>query len=161
MQRLLVFSDSHGDIRNCKEIIDNFEYRISGIIHAGDYAGDAQDLKAEYPDIPVYYVCGNCDIFSAAPVENVFIVDGVKIFLTHGHTYYVKQEVHSDYRTLAKKANEIGAGLCVFGHTHYQDTVYTGGTTLLNPGSIRYGGTYAVVEIENGKVNTVQKDLYR
>lgn len=161
MQRYLVFSDSHGDISRCKEIIDSFEYRVSGIIHAGDYAGDAQDLKAVYPDIPVYYVCGNTDLFTTAPVENVFVLDGIKVFLTHGHTYRVKQEARGGYETLAKRAEELEADLCVFGHTHYQDTVYTKGMTLLNPGSVRYSGTYSVVEIENGKVKTIQKDAYK
>lgn len=159
MKRLLVFSDSHGDISNCDEVINNFEYKISGIIHAGDYARDAEDLEAIYSDIPVYYVHGNTDYISRAPVELTFVIDGIKIFLTHGHEYCVKQESHSGYRTLCAKAEKVGADLCIFGHTHCVATEFHGRTTLLNPGSIRFNGEYAVVEIDNGIVITTQKCL--
>lgn len=160
MKRLLVFSDSHGSISNCEEVINHFQYGVSGIIHAGDYARDAEDLESIYPDIPVYYVHGNTDYISRAPGELDFEIDGVRIFLTHGHEYYVKQEVHSGYRTLFNKAKAKGADLCVFGHTHVPATELFGGLTLLNPGSIRFNGEYAVVEIENGRVKTAQMKLF-
>lgn len=160
MKRLLVFSDSHGSIDNCEEVINRFKYKVSGIIHAGDYARDAEDLESIYPDIPVYYVHGNTDYISRAPGEITFEIDGVRIFLTHGHEYYVKQEVHSGYRTLLNKAKIMEADLCVFGHTHVPVTELNLGVTLLNPGSIRFNGEYAVVEIEKGKVKTVQMKLF-
>lgn len=160
MKRLLVFSDSHGSINNCEEVINNFQYKVSAILHAGDYARDAEDLESIYPDIPVYYVHGNTDYISRAPGEIVFEIDGVRIFLTHGHEYYVKQEIRSGYRTLLNKAKMEEVDLCVFGHTHIPATELNLGVTLLNPGSIRYNGEYAVVEIENGKVKTTHMKLF-
>ena len=159
MKRLLVFSDSHNRIDNCEEVINSFPYKISGIIHAGDCARDAEDLEAIYPDIPIYYVHGNTDYISGAPDELIFEIDGIRIFLTHGYEYNVKQEILTGYRTLLNTAKMKNADLCIFGHTHFPATEIHMGVTLLNPGSIRYGGEYAVVEIENGKVKTTQMKL--
>ena len=155
MQRVLIFSDTHGDIRGCEDVINNFEYRISAIIHAGDHARDAEDLQSIYPEIPVYYVCGNTDFMSNAPVECTVVIGGARVFVTHGHEYRVKQELR--YTTLKVKGEEIGADLVVFGHTHVPITEFHGKTTLINPGSIRFDGHYAVAEIENGKVKTTIK----
>ncbi len=152
MKRILIFSDSHGDTNRCIDIINNAPKKIDIILHAGDCARDAEDLEAVFPDIPVYYVSGNCDMFSQASSELLINIEGTAIFLTHGHDYRVKYE--SRYITLAKKAQDCNADLCVFGHTHIPYTDYIGKMTLLNPGSIRFMRTYAVAEVENGKVKT-------
>ena len=152
MKRIIIFSDTHGDIRRCEDVINNFPYRITAVFHAGDYARDAEDIQSIYPDIPVYYVRGNTDMFSTAPVDGTVMIDGVKIFLTHGHEYRVKQEAR--FSTLKRKAEEKEADLVIFGHTHIPATEFHNKTTLVNPGSIRYDGHYAVAEIENGRVKT-------
>ena len=151
MKRLLIFSDSHGHINDCLKIIENSEH-IDAVIHAGDYTRDAADIQSVFPDIPMYYVKGNNDFFSNAPGELTFIIGGARIFLTHGHDYRVKYE--SNYRTLVSRAKKAEADLCIFGHTHIAHTSLEGNMTLLNPGSIRFGKTYATARIENGKVYT-------
>ena len=79
-------------------------------------------------------------------------IDGVKIFITHGHEQNVKYEY--EFMTLRKAAEKYDPDLIIFGHTHIPYTDYKGKATLLNPGSIRYTGTYAEAEIENGKLKT-------
>ncbi|MDO5397332.1 MAG: metallophosphoesterase [bacterium] len=160
MKRFLVFSDSHGSINNCEDVINHFQNQISGIIHAGDYARDAEDLESIYKDIPVYYVHGNTDYMSRAPGDLTFEIDGVRIFLTHGHEYFVKKELCSGYGTLLRKAKEERADLCIFGHTHISTMQRNIGVTLLNPGSIRFNGEYAIVGIENGDVKIAQMKLF-
>jgi hypothetical protein len=152
MKRILILSDSHGNTDRCMQLVERYKGNIDAVIHAGDYARDAEDIESVYDDIPIYYVCGNTDLFSMAASEKLVEIDGLRIFIAHGHEYRVKYE--SDYRTIAERARQLGASLCVFGHTHkaYNDT--DGKLTLVNPGSIQFGGTYAVAEIEDGRVKT-------
>ena len=156
MKRILILSDSHGDTNRCINIINKFEGQLDAIIHAGDCVRDAEDLTYIFPDIPMHYVRGNNDIFTTAPGDLLVESSGVRIFITHGHDYRVKYELK--YTTLAEKAKKVGADLCVFGHTHMPYTDFVGNMIILNPGSIRFGGTYAVAEIENGKVKTAILD---
>lgn len=150
MKRILIFSDSHGDINRCIDIIRSSD-NISAVIHAGDCTSDAEDLSYIYPDIPIYYVKGNNDWFSNAPSHMTVMLDGIRIFITHGHEERVKYE--SDYRTLKAKAKAANADLAIFGHTHISYISYDGGITAVNPGSIRFDASYAVAEINNGKIN--------
>lgn len=151
MKRILIFSDTHGDINRCISIIEETK-SISAIFHAGDCTADAEDLQSIYPQIPVYYVRGNNDWFSRESSIRVVTIDNVTIFLTHGHEQNVKYE--SELTTLIKSAKLYNPNLIIFGHTHVPQTEYKGGITIINPGSIRFGGTYAVAEIENGKLKT-------
>ena len=90
MKKILIFSDTHGDINRCLDIIEKAD-SVSAIFHAGDYTGDAEDLESIYPNIPIYYVKGNNDYFSKAPSHMLVTIDGVKIFITHGHEQNVKR----------------------------------------------------------------------
>ena len=55
MKKFLIFSDTHGDINRCLDIIEKAD-SVSAIFHAGDYTGDAEDLESIIPNIPIYYV---------------------------------------------------------------------------------------------------------
>lgn len=146
--RILVFSDTHGVTDSCIHIISKLKHAgIDLILHAGDYTRDAEDLSYIFPEIRIEYVRGNND-FTRTPSDLVIDAENHKIFLTHGHGYRVKSE--SDYATLAEKARSLGCDTAVFGHTHMPYLGKNDGITVLNPGSIRYGGTYAIIEIEDG-----------
>ena len=53
--KALVFSDSHGYIKNMIKAIDHFKDEIDIIIHLGDYVDDVSELLYLY-DIPIYNV---------------------------------------------------------------------------------------------------------
>lgn len=150
MKRILIFSDTHGNTERCIEIIEKI--KADAIIHAGDYYMDALMLQAKFADIPLYAVQGNGDIFFNAPANLTAQIGGKKIFITHGHNYNVKYDSH--YTALAAQGIKEQADLVVFGHTHIPYTDYRNGMIILNPGSLKYGGTYAVAEIEFGKLRT-------
>lgn len=57
-------------------------------------------------------------------------IDGVKIFITHGHEQNVKYEY--EFMTLRKAAEKYDPDLIIFGHTHIPYTDYKGKATLLN-----------------------------
>lgn len=147
--RILVFSDTHGTIRPCTWAIETIQ-DVDLILHAGDCVRDAEDLACLYPDIPFWYVRGNNDFSCNAPDEKVIDVCGKRIFLTHGHIYQVKYD--SDYECLIQKGREKNADIIVFGHTHIPFEERKNHLSILNPGSVRFGNTYGVIEIENKKI---------
>ena len=151
MKRILIFSDTHGYIDNCISVISG-DNHVNMIIHAGDCARDAEDLASIFPDIPLYYVRGNNDWYSTAPGDITLEVGGKRIFVTHGHDFAVKYE--ADYRTLVNRGSAVDADLIVFGHTHKSYTDYRGKMTILNPGSVRFGKTYAIAEIDGQELRT-------
>ena len=156
MKRILIFSDTHGYTDPCIEIINNSP-KPYAIIHAGDYTRDAEDLSYIYPDIPLYYVKGNNDMLSRAPSDITIMAEGAKIFVTHGHEQRVKYE--PTLTTLKARAARVNPSLVIFGHTHSPYTEYWGSAVILNPGSVRYSKTYAVAEIDKGKVTTKILDI--
>lgn len=150
--RIIVFSDTHHYIDDCIHIVESIiPCGVDMILHAGDCNEDGLDLQSIFPDIPVKYVQGNNNMSRTVPYEMMIDAQGVKIFLTHGHMYGVKYD--SSYAKLAKAASEQGADIAVFGHTHMPYCAAEHGLRLLNPGSIKYGGTYGVIEIDEGKIS--------
>lgn len=146
--KILVISDTHGDINKAQEIIKK-NNGINLIIHLGDYFRDAQKLSRLFPDIPVEYIHGNCDfMIGNVPSEKLLECEGKKIFITHGHRYSVKW----DYDKLYKKAEEMKVDLILFGHTHIADLVKRDNYYVVNPGSISEprddsNESYAIIEI--------------
>lgn len=149
MKRILVFSDTHGDISLCKDIIEKIPSDI--ILHAGDYVTDAQNLKKLYPDKRIEYVKGNGDAFSYAPSNAVIELDRIRIFITHGHNEQVKTD--TELKKLIAVTKENNCTVAVFGHTHIGLEREEDGIKILNPGSSKYGRCYGVIEIEDGKAS--------
>lgn len=151
--KILVLSDTHGDTSKAEEAI-RANKGISLIIHLGDYFRDAQKLSGLFPDIPIEYIYGNSDfMIEDVPAEKTLVVDGKKIFITHGHRYSVKW----DYDKLFKKAEELNVDMLLFGHTHIPDIVKKGKYYILNPGSASdprddSDESYALIDIKNGSV---------
>ena len=90
MYRIIVISDTHRHMDYALRVLDNLsEYDM--IIHLGDYSADAARLERLYKNVTVVSVCGNNDFPSpSSPAEREIEIDGVKLFLTHGHKYGVK-----------------------------------------------------------------------
>ncbi len=153
--RILVFSDTHGMTDPCINTVNKIA-KVDMILHAGDVSQDAEDLSYIFPDIPVRYVCGNCEISRIAH-ELELDVEGKRIYLTHGHMHNVKYE--AAYTSLIARAQKCGADIAVFGHTHKPICNNLGNLILLNPGSVRYGNTYGVIEIEDGRLKAAVLDI--
>jgi len=124
----LVVSDSHGRVDRVVKYARGKDF--AGIIHAGDYYRDGLYLGEELK-IPAYAVHGNCDGVWDGVFEEVLQLEGVNIFLTHGHFYHVKH----DLQIITQKAREQNADLVIFGHSHVPVNTKINGIWLLNPGS--------------------------
>ena len=140
-----VFSDTHGSTSLMLQAIRR--WRPDVVIHLGDYDRDTSMIKSEFPDVALYAVAGNCDLFPSFPYTDTVPLGPVKAFITHGHIYNVDSLVYA--------AQEEGAKLAMFGHTHrpyYEDI---GGVTVINPGTAGKGTslTWAKVEVfDNGGI---------
>ena len=152
--KLLVLSDSHGNVRNMAEAVERTAPRM--ILHLGDCWRDAEDVACAFPDIPLYQVPGNCDWgMSDLPDVKLVNLDGVKFMLCHGHTFGVK----SGYSTAVSRARREEADVLLCGHTHiplYEDY---GGVQLFNPGSLGYGHTYGLITTQRGCVTCSVRKL--
>lgn len=152
--KLLILSDSHGYVFSLEQILQK-EGDADVIIHLGD-GGDDMAVMAEYTQGKQVYICrGNCDsVVHGFPDSVQPELDGVRIFACHGHLYGVKYGLQKLYYA----AKEQGARLCLFGHTHQPHSSFEEDFFMVNPGPAA-GGCYAVAEIENGTVQTVNRSL--
>jgi hypothetical protein len=131
MIKILVVSDTHGQIEHAVECIKK-EGPYDRMIHLGDQVEDAVRL-ANWLGIEQLDVCaGNCDYPSEGVSEKILNIDGVTIFMTHGHKYGVKFTLDRLYY----RAKEVGAKIALYGHTHQRRMVEERGVTLFNPGSL-------------------------
>ena len=130
--KILILSDSHGDIRNVRRAISQ-EAPIDILIHAGDVEGDLEKELGSGREYEIRPVAGNMDWYGGMPDELVFpIGEGHVVYLAHGH----RLGVHSGTKRLRERAREAGADIAVYGHTHVPDYQVEDGITVINPGSV-------------------------
>ena len=157
MIKTCVFSDSHGCAQHMITAVERENPSLCFFL--GDGERDFRELQERFPLLSFYAVRGNCDLRPTLSKALVCTVGGVGILVTHGHLYQVKYE--PAYESLIAAAQEAGAGLVLFGHTHHPTLERHAGITLLNPGSI--GRTaypaYAVLSLEDGRFSAELKAL--
>lgn len=140
---LAVFSDSHGNVEALRRAVR--AAAPDAVAHLGDCVRDARALQADFPDLDLRCVRGNCDGSAKAEDRLLLSWEGVTIFATHGHLYSVKLTLDS----LRNAAGFSGAALALFGHTHCPLYEELGGVQFLNPGAAEQG-SYALVTLEHG-----------
>ena len=145
--KIAVFSDSHGNTQNMLTAIADFAPDC--IIHLGDVSPDADFIAAQYPQLEMYSVRGNCDYFSTAPESQLIELGAVRMFLAHGHRHGVKTSLDS----FLNSVHFSGSALGLFGHTHRAMCRSFGTVQLFNPGSCGFGPspTYGQIITENGE----------
>lgn len=140
--KICVFSDSHGSSAGMLRAV--YAHSPDMVIHLGDGERDLEEIKSQFPDTPVKRVRGNCDWYSVLPETEHININGVEIFMTHGHLYGVKQNTSA----LLDAAGACGAGLVLYGHTHRPCYDLERGVHVLNPGSCHtLSGTFALILI--------------
>ncbi len=149
--KILVMSDSHGNLRGVQTAVDKFGSNADIIVHCGDGThGEADWLRTNCADKKVVCVRGNCDFVTSLKDIEYIDVCSKRIMITHGHMYNVKFGLYS----LCSKAREEKVDLVFFGHTHIPTDETDEGVRMINPGSCsRYEPVCATVEIDsNGNV---------
>lgn len=147
--RILVLSDSHGNVENMARCVELTEPDV--ILHLGDCQRDAETLHRQFPSLPMQSVPGNCDWGAVDAPEVLTEYGGVRILMMHGHTRNVKVSTLS----AVYAAREMGAQVLLFGHTHRPLVDYDGSLWVMNPGSVGRGFpcTYGIVTITGGKID--------
>lgn len=147
--RIAVMSDSHGEETNLRWLLEQC-WKLTGPIDAYIHLGDgAYDFaKAEKfihnrdPQAKLIGVCGNNDYGMDLPTATVERFGGVRVFITHGHRYFVKRTFDS----LDLAARQQNCSIALFGHTH-QQWMEMRSILLLNPGSVM-NDRMALIEID-------------
>lgn len=154
MARLLVISDSHGNIGKIDDILRKYEGNYDYFIHLGDRVYDMISFRDSVHNLVA--VKGNIELQGPMQTdlgsqETILEVEDVKIFITHGSRY----SVESTLVFLKKHARKIGAQVVLFGHTHIKYLEFDEGILLFNPGALT-DNDYGILEVEKGEVTSIE-----
>jgi hypothetical protein len=143
--KITIVSDTHGKYQQLLNIAAaNKDSDL--FIHLGDGASDT--LRVENHNFIT--VKGNCD-YGDFNTETVLEVAGKRVFITHGHNYYVK----SGLGELTRRARELNSDIALYGHTHRADIAKDGNMYIMNPGSVYDNNSYGIIEIsDSGEIKT-------
>lgn len=152
--KILIVSDTHGRHGNLDAVLER-EGKIDMLIHLGDVEDDEHYIEA-IAKWPVHMLSGNNDFFSYLPGEKEIKIGKYRVFMTHGHGYYVSMNT----RRLRNEAVARGVDIVMFGHTHKPYIDVEGDLKVINPGSLSYPrqegrrASYVVMEINaNGNAD--------
>lgn len=151
--RILVISDTHRRTDRAVELLYEVAKNIDAVIHLGDNVEDANFIKKNFR-LPIHVVAGNCDYGGNVPHEILLHAGGKRIFFTHGHYYDVR---NNNIETIAKRAAEVNADICLFGHTHIPNLQIQNGIIFFNPGSLseprgNSRPSYGIIKIDGDKI---------
>jgi len=138
--KIIVMSDSHGDVETVKAIS---ALSADALFHCGD-----SELSFNDPNLKLMHkVRGNCDNDVTFPSSAIAEIGEKKILAVHGHEHDVKNSLMRLYYI----AKENNADIVLFGHSHLYGAEMKDGILFVNPGStvLPRGGkpcTYAVIE---------------
>lgn len=145
--KVLVVSDTHKKNDTYFNIVKL--HKPDMVIHCGDAEGFEEALT-EAAGCPVYIVLGNNDFFSNLPRELELEIGGYKVWVTHGHNYYVSM----GNETIKQEAVARGMDIVCYGHTHRPVVDKSEDIIAVNPGSLSYPRqenkrpSYVIMEID-------------
>lgn len=148
--KVLIVSDTHRKNENYFEAVNREKPDM--VIHCGDAEGSEYALT-ESAGCPVYIVLGNNDFFSTLPRELDLDIGPYKVWVTHGHNYYVSMSNEH----IKREALVRGVDVVFYGHTHKPVVDRSGKVIAVNPGSLSYprqeGRRPSYVVMELGEKN--------
>lgn len=156
--KILIISDSHGNIANLKHVLGFAQkYKVEAVIHAGDWNTVQSVETALSYGIPLYSVLGNADIdlevgkilssrckkFDRVLLE--FGLSGRKIGITHKP---------SDVKNFFgdKKLDIVFTG-----HYHSKDEREVNEVKIVRPGAIINGINFAIYDTVSGTIEFVNE----
>ena len=128
--KILIISDSHGKRERLDKVLEKAG-NVDMLIHLGDVGADVEYLRKR-AGCETHIIKGNNDYNVDVPKEEILQIGKYKVWLTHGHKYYVNWGLER----IAQEAACIG------------------NVTLVNPGSISLPrqenrkGSYIFMEVD-------------
>ena len=129
--KILIVSDTHKKNDNYFHVLR--QQKPDMVIHCGDSEG-CEDTLTQAADCPVKMVLGNNDFFSCLPRELDLELGPYKVWVTHGHNYYVSMGSENIKREAVARSMDI----VLYGHTHRPVVDKSGDVIAVNPGSLSY-----------------------
>lgn len=152
--KVLIISDTHRKNDNYLKILERSQ-PFDMVIHCGDSEG-GEYIISEAAGCPVEIVAGNNDFFSELPREREFMLGKYKIWLTHGHSFFVSME----NETIKQEAVSRDVDIVMYGHSHKPVIDVEKNIIAINPGSLTYPRqegrrpSYVIMEIDkSGKAH--------
>ena len=154
MTKLLIVSDTHGNVGKLDDLIRKYDKQYDYLIHLGDRSYDILSLQESIGNLIA--VKGNIEgqgglSREGTPYEVTVEIDGVRIFATHGHRYSVK----STLIFLKKQAKKVGANLVLFGHTHEKYLEIEDDIMYFNPGALT-DNDYGFIAVDKGEIVSIE-----
>ena len=149
--RVLIISDTHRSMSIYRDLVEQWA-PLDMVIHCGDVEGDEYTV-AQAVDCPVEIVQGNNDFFSDLPRERQLTIGKYRVFVTHGHQYYVS----TGHEFLAREAAARGMDIVMYGHTHRPVIEKIDSVLVMNPGSLTYPrqsnrkASYIIMEMDQSE----------
>lgn len=146
--KVLIVSDTHKKNDNYFRVLE--QQNPDMVIHCGDAEG-SEDALTEAASCPVQIVLGNNDFFSYLPRELTLDIGPYKVWVVHGHNYYVSMGNENIKREAALR----GMDIVMYGHTHRPVVDTDGDVIAVNPGSLSYPRqeghrpSYAIMELDD------------
>lgn len=132
VKRILIISDTHRQNDNFFRVLERHD-PFDMVIHCGDVEGSEYTIR-ESLDCQVRMVAGNNDFFSELPREQEFELGRYRVWLTHGHSFYVSM----GNETICKEAAARDVDIVMYGHSHKPVIDITDNMIAVNPGSLTY-----------------------
>lgn len=146
--KILIVSDTHRRNENFLRVVEKVG-PLDMVVHCGDVEG-SEYIISKAAGCPVEMVQGNNDFFSDLPREKEFMIGRYKVWLTHGHHYYISM----NYEMIKEEARIREIDIIMCGHTHKPLIDIEKDVTVLNPGSLSYPRqegrkpSYIIMEID-------------
>ncbi|QCK14804.1 YfcE family phosphodiesterase [Mangrovivirga cuniculi] len=149
MMRIGLISDTHSHLE--ENVLKYFE-ECDEIWHAGDI-GDISVLHTLENFKPVRAVYGNIDgsdVIKEVPEDQIFTIEGLKVWITHIGGYPPKYTSR-----IKKKLEEIKPGLFICGHSHILKVIPDRERNLIhmNPGAAGKTGFHKIKTVLRFSIN--------
>lgn len=147
--KILIVSDTHRRNENYFRVIEKLG-KIDLVIHCGDAEGSEYAIS-EGAGCETLIVMGNNDFFSKLPREIETTIGKYKVWITHGHNYYVSM----NSEIIKEEAIRRGMDIVFYGHSHRPVVEIEKEIIAVNPGSLSYPRqegkrpSYVVMDIDN------------
>jgi hypothetical protein len=163
--KILIISDSHGNIANLKHVLGFAEkIKVDAVIHCGDWNTIESVETVLSFRIPLYTVLGNADIH-----------EGVIQKLKKSASLRGKsQKFSEDFLDIRMGGRKIGithkpSGVKKFfegkkldiiftGHRHSKDESIVNGIKVVRPGAVINGNNFAVYDTVTNRVEFIEDD---